>query len=153
MANERNPGGDPTGLLQSLRAQDASSLLRHDVADRFVRDFVSKVFKAVADPVRLGAASVEAECGFSARVLSGTAVAAGYSIDPAWHPAGLAAFLRSAFPAQIRATESDEQAIASAFALMALAAYKILEEPAAEQEGHVDALVADGVAMLLGVRR
>lgn len=75
------------------------------------------------------------------------------SISPAWHPAGLAAFLRLAFPSRIRSSDSDERVIAAAFALMALSAYEVLKAPDAEQKPQVDALVADGVAMLLGVRR
>lgn len=151
MTTRRNPGGDATGLMQSLQAQPENSLLRSDVAERFVRWFVFRVFRAVGDQVRLGSASVEADCGYAARILMGVIRESKYSTDPSWHPAGLAAFIRAEFSDRINPEWGDEEVLTNAMAMLALRCYKAIEAPEDEQEAMVDALVADGVSMLLGV--
>lgn len=153
----RNPGGDGTGLMQSLRSQGENSLLKADVIGRLVRRLIKDVMNTITDSnagrisVALGRATVEARCGYYAGVLSGRIKLEGFDTDPSWHPTGLADFIRSQPHEHITVTQSDEHVITEALALIVLASYRVLEMPESEQNAGIDQVVSYGVGLLGGI--
>ena len=154
MAIERNPGGDATGLLQSLRAQDGNSLLASANLGKMIRRFIAGALDAVARSTsgqmsrELGVATVQASCRYFARQMTG-AVPGDYSLDGKWFSAGLAAHLRSALPA----TGSDEDVIAEAWASVANHVFEIVKlESEDEQKKAIDDLVRASLMLFSGMK-
>lgn len=153
MTDTRNPGGDPTGLLQSLRQHGEGSLLDYVIASKFARAFIGSVLKAVANVNAgrtsrdLGVAAVQADCRYYAGVLSGRLQLDGYSIDPSWHPAGLASHIREVTDIKL----DGEDAIEEFLALVAHGVFDVLRKPEGEQEAGIDALVVKTSSVLVGV--
>lgn len=152
MANERNPGGDATGLLQSMG--DEKSLRRPENLGALVRRFVAGVLDAVSRASEgqitreLGVATVQSSCRYFAGLLTGR-VAGDFTVDGAWYPTGLAAHLRTELD-----TEGDaEEVISSAFASIAHHVFEIAEmddEDAAQKA--VDDLVRASMLLLSGMK-
>jgi len=158
MNNDRkNPGADPTGLLQSIAGQSPQSLLRPDVLGRFVRAFLGDLLRAVDDvnsgrvSKDLGVASTQASCGYYSGVLSGRVKLDGFETDAHWHPSGLASFLRKNLGNRVMVTKSDEDVISESLALLAHALFAILSLPEDQREPAVDRLVSYAIGQLGGV--
>lgn len=152
MAIERNPGGDATGLLQSMG--DDGSLRRAENLGALVRKFIAGVLDAVSRASdgqitrELGVATVQSSCRYFAGLLTGR-IPGDYTVDGAWFPNGLAAHLRTELD-----TDGDaEEVISSAFASIAHHVFEIAEmdDDAAAQES-VDGLVRASVLLLSGMK-
>lgn len=154
MANERNPGGDATGLLQSLKATGETSLLRPENLGAVVRKFIAGVLDAVERASReqisreLGIATVQASCGYFAGILTGR-IASDYTVDGKWFPDGLAAHLR-----QELETDGDaEEVIGKAFSAIAQHVFQIVEiEGEDEGQKAIDELVRASIMLLSGIK-
>ena len=57
---ERNPGGDATGLVQSMQANGPDSLLRAENVGAVVRTFLGEVFNSLE---RVGAGQISRDLG------------------------------------------------------------------------------------------
>ncbi|HLF96263.1 MAG TPA: hypothetical protein VI457_03890 [Methylococcaceae bacterium] len=164
MNNEkRNPGGDATGLLQSLRSQDEKSLLLSGNIEVLVRKFLSEVFSAVEAGSKgyvsreRAISTIQNNCLYYARIFTGETktvhfggVEVEYTTDSKWHPTGLAAFIRKemGMPPDV----ADDEAIADAWASLAKSALQIVESYGSDSERAVDALVAHGVRLFSGIK-
>lgn len=152
MANERNPGGDPTGLLQSLNATDETSLLRAENIGALVRKYISQTLDAVYRVSTgqishgLSVASAQVNCGYYARILTGK-VQDKYSIDGNWYPVGLAKHLRK----ELGVEGDDEKVISEAFAAITHHVFRILEEEDGD-EAAIDELVRASIMLFSGIK-
>lgn len=158
MSEARNPGGDATGLIQSLRQNKSAgpSLVDALVVESLVRGFLGRVFGRISafaeGKVTRGLASSadQADCLYMAGHFSGRI--GDYSVQPGWNPSGLAQSLRVALAGEIDPSESDESVISQLFALAVHRVYQVVSLPEDEQEPAVDALLRLTVMLLLGVR-
>ena len=149
---DRNPGGDATGLMQSLRKQDdPASLLLAENLGQMIRKFIHGVITAVADANEgkiereLGVASVQADSRYYARQMTG-AVAGDYKPDGDWYPKGCAAFLRQ----HLRAKGDDEEVLAEGWASVAHHVFAIVQMPEDQQQRAVDDLVKATIRLFGG---
>ena len=151
MTNERNPGGDASGLMMSLG--DETSLTRPENIGALIRRFISGVLDAVSRASdgqisrELGVATVQASCRYYAGILSGR-ISSKYNVDGAWFPVGLAGHLRK----EIGASGSDEDVIAEAFGSIAHHVFAVTElsDEGDAQKG-IDDLVRDSMMLLSGL--
>lgn len=150
--DKRNPGGDATGLLQSM--DDERSLNRAENLGAVVRKFVAIVLNAVSDASdgkisrELGIATVQASCDYYAGLLTGR-ISGDYSVDGAWFPNGLAAHLRT----ELDVDGDAEEVISSAFASIAHHLFEIVQMDDEEaSQNAVDDLVRASMLLLSGVK-
>ena len=155
---ERNPGGDPTGLIRSLEAQGPNSLLRAPVLGKLIRRFVGGqlrmlgAFKEGRVTRSFSISSGKADCGYYAAILAGTTPLAGYEVDPQWPASSLAAFLRQQLGDEVNADGDDVAVIADALENVLMAVYKVVKLPEAEQEAAIDKVIKCAVGLFGGVK-
>lgn len=148
---EHNPGADATGLLQSMG--DESSLRRAENLGALIRKFIAQTLDAVhrasAGQIsrELGVATVQANCRYYARQLTG-ATEGKFTIDGAWFPNGLAAHLRT----ELGVDGDAEEVISSAFASIAHHVFEIVEMDEESAQKAVDDLVRATVMLLSGIK-
>lgn len=150
--DERNPGGDATGLLQSMG--DEHSLNRAENLGALIRKFIAQTLDAVhrssAGQIsrELGVATVQANCRYYARQLTG-ATDGKYTIDGAWFPKGVAAHLRT----ELDVEGDDEKVISEAFASIAHHVFEIAKmDDENEAKTAIDGLVRASMLLLSGMK-
>lgn len=149
--DERNPGGDATGLLKSM--DDELSLNRAENLGALIRKFIAQTLEAVHHTSagrisrELGVATVQANCSTYARQLTGSKDSK-YTIDGGWFPKGVAAHLRT----ELDVEGDDEKVISEAFASIAHHVFEIAQmdnEKAAQKA--IDELIRASVLLLSGI--
>lgn len=149
--DKRNPGGDATGLLQSMG--DERSLHHAENLGGLIRKFIAQTLDAVHRAStgqisrELGVATVQANCRHYARQLTGSTDSK-YTIDGAWFPKGLAAHLRT----ELDVEGDDEKVISEAFASIAHHVFEIVEMDETSSQKAVDDLVHASMILLSGMK-
>lgn len=150
--DERNPGGDATGLLKSM--DDELSLNRAENLGALIRKFIAQtldvVHRSSAGQIsrELGVGTVQANCRYYARQLTGSTDGK-YTIDGSWFPKGVAAHLRT----ELDEEGDDEKVISEAFATIAHHVFEIaqMDDEEAAQKA-VDGLIRASLLLLSGIK-